>query len=555
MNINININILIILVALLIAMLAVYVLYAIIMPKGNDLQRDKEFELTTKNIKEHVKTLFDKGEYALVQLLATKYLERMPSNNEVRQYLAHAYFKDKKYNNSIKQCLMILKRNPNNAATRRILGDCYIEKGLLNKAIKEYEELYETKNQDKDVLKTLAKLYKDTDQIHSAIAIYNMLNDLATENDEIAEIQTVLAELNVAAHDYPAAFEAYKTKLGIYPTDYETNKKLTELYIKINNQQKAIETLLYMLSFVTDPKNLQWVYENLISIYASMEEYEKAIDYSKRLLDIQGSDKFKIQNDIAMFNLKLNHYAEGISILEELVMISQSAFDVTVELADAYISQKEYQKALDKYTALLDRATQKEAKDVRALICRLYISWADEMAAQKNYEQSNKYLETASDYNPLDSEIYYHKALNQYALKNYSSCIEFIHSAMEYDKFGNYKTKYLLKLAEAHHQLGNLFEEKKALNDLLKIDPQNPMGLYYSGLMYVSQHDSKSAEENFLKALEYQPDLIKAKYNLALIYENNNREKAKELFMEVLEEDPSFDEAKRAFADFVASEY
>ena len=91
--------------------------------------------------------------------------------------------------------------------------------------------------------------------------------------------------------------------------------------------------------------------------------------------------------------------------------------------------------------------------------------------------------------------------------------------------------------------------------DLLKIDTKNPMGLYRSGLMYIAQHDAKNAEEYFKKALEYDPNLIKAKYNLALIYESNNRDKAKELYIEVLEQDPTFVEAKNALADLSSSEY
>ena len=48
--------------------------------------------------------------------------------------------------------------------------------------------------------------------------------------------------------------------------------------------------------------------------------------------------------------------------------------------------------------------------------------------------------------------------------------------------------------------------------------------------------------------------MIKAKYNLALIYENSNKDKAKELYMEVLEQDPTFQEAKNALTDLSGSD-
>ena len=525
-----NINIIVIAIAFVIALVTIYILYAIIMYQGTKNQKGNELQLSTKNILDQVEVLFEKKEYALVQLLATKYLDRVPTHQEVRKYLANAYYEDKKYNNAVKQCLIILKKDTNNIETRKLLGDCFIKKGLLSKAIKEYEGIFDYKSTDIDVVRTLAELYRETEQTFSSISVYNILAGLLEKNDDIAEAQLILAELNEIAHDYPAAFEAYKARLGIYPTDIPTNQKLVELYIKLKNFPKAIETLIYMLTFVTEPKILLWTNEKLISLYVETEEYEKAIEYSNKLLEVQGSDKFKIRNDIALFNIKLNNYDTGIAILEELVMMSQNGYEVTTQLADSYIKCKEYQKALDKYLALLDKATQKEAKNVRLLICELYIEWAKNKASEGKYDDSFTLLENAIDYNAVNSEIYYNKALNHIAQKNYASSVELLHRALEFDKFKDNHAKYYITLSEAHHYLGNFFEEKKALSDLLKIDDRNPMGLYRSGLMYVAQHDTKNAEEYFKKALQYDPNLIKAKYNLALLYESNNRDRAKELY-------------------------
>ena len=130
-----NLNIIIISAAFIIALAAIYILYAIIMHQGTKNGKGNELQLSTKNILDQVEILFDKGEYALVELLATKYLDRVPSHQEVRQYLAKAYFKNKKYNNAIRQCLIVLKREPNNINTRKLLGDSYIKKDMLGKAI------------------------------------------------------------------------------------------------------------------------------------------------------------------------------------------------------------------------------------------------------------------------------------------------------------------------------------------------------------------------------------------------------------------------------------
>ena len=548
-------NIIIIVVAFVVAIIAIYILYSIILYQGSGTSRGDELQISTKNILEQVEVLFEKKEYALVQLMATQYLDRVPGHIEVRIYLAKAYYEDRKYNQAIKQCSIILKKKSNSVETRQLLGDCYIKKQLLQKAIKEYEYVFDHKKNDKVVVRTLAELYRQTDQPYSAIGAYEILSDLLELDEDVADVQSILAELNEEVHDYPAAFEAYKTRLGIYPNDVKTNRKLTELYIKIKNYPVAIETLQYMLTFATEAKVLLWIYDTLVALFVETEDYEKAIEYSEKLLDIQGSDKFKVRNDIASFNIKLNRMGEGIAILEDLAMMSQNGFDVTLELADAYIQTKEYTKAIDRYKILLDKATPKEAKTVNLLLCELYIKWAVDMAEQDKLEESFEHLKEAMEYNALNSEIYYNVAQNYYKQKNYTGSIETVNKALEYDKQNTYRAKYLLLLSQAHHQLGNFFEEKKALTDLLKFDEKNPQGLYRVGIMYAAQHDFKNAEEAFKKAIVYDPELIPAKYNLALLYENNNREKAKALYMEILEQDPTYEEAKNSLADLSTSDF
>lgn len=545
-------NIILIIVAFSVAIAAIYALYSIILFQGA-VSKGDDLQLSTKKILEQVDVLYSKKEYALVELLASKYLDRVPGHTDVRKFLAKAYLEDKKYNQAIKQCGIILQKRPNDTDTHFVLGKCYIKKRFLNKAINEYSIVYEKNKKNKEVVQTLAELYTRTDQLYMAVAAYKELVDLNDSDEIIADIQSIIAELSEEMHDYPEAFEAYKARLNIYPKDVETNKKLTELYIKISNYSMAIETLLLMLSFVTEPKMLLWVFETLVNLYEETKDYEKAIAYAEKLLDVQGSDKFKIRERIAGFNLMLGKADDCILILEDLAMMSQNALDITIQLADAYIRNGDYQKALDKYLILLDKATQKEVKQINSLIGDLYIKWSVQYTEYKDYTKALELLENATHYSPVNPEVYYQYAYNHFEQKNFTNVVEFITKALNYDKEGQYTVKYLLILSQAQHELGNFFEEKKALTDLLNIDEKNAEGLYHLGLMYAAHHDIKNAEEALEKAISYNPEMINAKYNLALIYENTNRDKAKELYMEVLEQDPTFIEAKNALADMADS--
>ena len=541
-------NIILIIVAFSVAIAAIYALYSIILFQGTT-SKGEDLQLTTKNILDQVDVLYSKKEYALVELLATKYLDRVPDHTDVRKFLAKAYLEDRKYNLSIKQCEIILGKRPNDIETHHVLGKCYIKKRLLNKAINEFSIVYDKNKKNKEVVQTLAELYTRTDQLFMAVTAYKELVDLTENQNEIADIHSIIAALSEELHDYPEAFEAYKSRLNILPKDVETNKKLAELYMKLNNYPMAIETLLLMLSFVSEPKMLLWVFETLVDLYEETKDYEKAIAYSEKLLDTQGSDKFKVRERIAKFNLLLGKSNDGILILEDLAMMSQNGFDVTVQLADAYIKNGEYQKALDRYLILLDKSTQKEAKQINTLIGDLYIHWSIPYTESDDFVKAFELLDHAAQYSPVNPEVYYQFAYNHFLQKNFSNVVEFITKALNYDKENQYTVKYLLMLSHAQHELGNFFEEKKALTDLLNIDDKHPEGLYRLGLMYAAHHDIKNAEEAFEKAISYNPEMIPAKYNLALIYENSNRERAKELYMEILEQDPSFIEAKNALAD------
>ena len=548
----ISTNLLIIVIAFAIAVIAIYILYSIILFQGTN--KGDDLQLSTKNILDQVDVLFEKGEYPLVELLGTKYLDRVPDHTDVRVYVAKAYYEDKKYNQAIKHCLLILKKRPTNIETHELLGKCYIKKQLLAKAIKEYEYIYEKDKADKNIVRTLAELYRDTEQTFMSISAYGVLSELLSSDEDIADVQLIIAELNEEVHDYPAAFEAYKTRLGIYPKDISTNRKLTELYIKIGNYQIAIETLLYLLSFATEPKDLLWIYETLVDLYEITENYTSAIEYCEKMMEVQGSDTFKIRDRIAAFNVKQGNLNDGILILEDLAMMSQNSFDITTKLADAYIQNKDYQKALDRYTLLLDKATPREAKQINTLICSMYINWAIYMREEGKIEASFEYLKSATQYNPIEPEIFYNIAVNNFEKKNYTGAIESVNKAIEFDKMRENHVKYYLLLADSHHNLGNIFEEKKALSDLLNIDDKNAQALLRLGVLYSSQQDVKNAEEAFKEAIKNDPDLIVAKYNLALIYENNNRDRAKELYIEVLEQDPTFEEAKNALAELTSTE-
>ncbi len=544
------VNTIIIMAALILAGGAIYVLYSLLLYSGSKDPHD-ELQLTTKNIIEQVDVLYKKKEYALLELFATKYLERVPGNFAVREYLAKSYYETKKINRAINECILLLKHNPQNIEVRKVLGECYVKKEMYMDALTQFEICYQQNEQQPDVVKRLAELYKQTDQVYSAINAYKLYTEMIEETPEQAEIYSILADLNEAAGYYPAAFEAYKHRLTIYPTDFDTNKKLANLYIKIKNLPKALEILEYMLTFTTDNRQKIGIYDGVIEIKTELEDYEGALDSANHLLEIPGVDTFKTRNIIALLLVKQGRMEEGIQILEDLVMLSQNAYDITMELAMAYRQHKNFRAAFDKYKILLDDADQKEAKEIRAKICELYIDWAMYKERGKKFDDTEalKYLTNAMQYDALNPKVYYNFAMVSMKNGNYNDAVMYLQKAIEFEKDETEACQYYVKLSECHHQLGNVFEEKKALADLLSIDDENAVGHMKMGILYHSQQDIKNAEDSLLKAISLDDTLVDAKYYLALIYETHDKEKANKLYQEILEQDPTYKNARLALTE------
>ena len=85
--------------------------------------------------------------------------------------------------------------------------------------------------------------------------------------------------------------------------------------------------------------------------------------------------------------------------------------------------------------------------------------------------------------------------------------------------------------------------------DLLSIDDENAVGHMKMGILYHSQQDIKNAEDSLLKAISLDDSLIDAKYYLALIYETHDKEKANKLYQEILEQDPTYKNARLALTE------
>jgi len=209
---------------LIFVVFGLFLLYASLVSADN-AEQGKGLQVTTKNILEQVENLYNEKEYAILEILAKKYLERVPKHYGVRCYLAKCYFDTNKTTAAIYECLRILKKHREMDDIRLILAQAYNQKNLTIEALKQFEILYKRGDSSVEVIRNMAELFNKVSQYSASIKLYNMLVQKVENDDEISEIRQILSQLNEKIGDYASAFESYKIHLQLSPNDYDSRRK------------------------------------------------------------------------------------------------------------------------------------------------------------------------------------------------------------------------------------------------------------------------------------------------------------------------------------------
>jgi putative PEP-CTERM system TPR-repeat lipoprotein len=137
--------------------------------------------------------------------------------------------------------------------------------------------------------------------------------------------------------------ESYLNRfLGSYPGNVYARKVLAEVQIKQNNPDRALETLLPLLS--SDTKDAQ-VLALAGEVYLRNKDYNKAMGYLDRASELDP------KNATVKTSLAAGHLAEGesdkaLAELEQAASLSEKAGQADLALVVLHLKDKEYDKAL-----------------------------------------------------------------------------------------------------------------------------------------------------------------------------------------------------------------
>lgn len=282
-------------------------------------------------------------------------LEKDPDNIDNLNYLAEAYLKLNKIDESIFYYEKILEIDPYDAETWVMLSDIYISKGDFEKAI-EYVE--------------------------NANAI----------NEEMLDSYFILANSLLLHKKYDEAIKYYKTYLEFEPTNAEAYYKLGVSYESIENFKDAIEAYTKAIEYDDG-------YENSFILtrgycYLKMNEFEKAEDDFIKYIDLHPKD---IEGYLGMSQLfyKMGRKDEALKFLMTANDYSPNNQLVLFNLSFLSYELGDNVRALD----YIDKTLKLEPDSADAHYLRAQI-----LFKTNNYDEGFKSLQTSFDLNSTFKE-------------------------------------------------------------------------------------------------------------------------------------------------------
>ena len=341
-----------------------------------------------------------------------------------------------------------------------------------------------------------------------------------------------------------------------------TFSQAEDLFIKARYEEAI---LLFEAALETDPHNVR-AYARLADIYYLTNRYSGAITKIKQIGKI---DKTSV--DYLRFSAKRlllsQQYDKAIELYRELLEKAPDNLQVNYEIGICFLETNQFNEAVAKMNELL--ALKPGFIGAKFILGNL-------QGKQGKLDKEIKIYQDIITENERFPQIFQYLGVTYYRKGDFGQAVETFKKAlaMEPDNTNvrfnlalSYEDqeKYEEAIAEysqviekdpdnlaAHLNLGVLYgnigdtekemEEYKAIN---KIDPKYPDIYFNAGIIQYNKDNIKQAMRMFRKTISCDPNFIKAYYNLGVLYQQQgNEHMARNCLRKVLELDPGHEKAR-----------
>ncbi|HOK36319.1 MAG TPA: tetratricopeptide repeat protein [Paludibacteraceae bacterium] len=505
--------------------------------------------------------------YAYSQYLLGNYEEALPEflkiKNEtdyqaiVPYYLVQIYYIQKDYKLARQEAFSLLENYPdnkNNAEIYRILGEiAYNEKNYKDAVfyLTKYEKMFpQVLRNDmyilglsyfqlkdyKNAVVYLSKVTTTRDEISENAYLYLgssyiYLNDkinarLAYEaaletNFNPAVREEALFNYALTCYETPSAFgetiSAFTRFLSEFPNSKysdEAYRYLAEAYLTTKNYELAYQSISQIKQLMPQlSETKQYLLYKLGSQAFVQNDYEKAIDYFTRALEISSSNKYaaeclfwraecfsrlqksaQAQNDLTAFFK--NAYAKS----------SVNFIMANYSMAYAYFSQKKYSEALNwflKYINLESNSSSVTYVDALNRIGDCYYN-------ARNFEQALKYYDKVVQLSPETADYaLFQSAYIEGIKKNYTAKISKLEKLLTLYPGSEYNDNALYEIARSYLMLNNNEKAIAIYQRLINQFPNSVLArksMLEIGMIYLNEKNYDKAITTFKNVIEKYPE-------------------------------------------------
>ena len=172
------------------------------------------------------------------------------------------------------------------------------------------------------------------------------------KNYSNVELRRILAQSLMATGNTEIAIMHFEAILSINPNDVETEEILANYYMENGPKSRAIDIYNKILSY--DSGNIDAV-EKLAKLYEEIQNYPKAIEMNKLLVDIEvDSDKIlEYRYLLADLYIKTNDIQKAFEEYESIHKENPDNIEITMLLADLAYQNRYWQDCLGYYQQII----------------------------------------------------------------------------------------------------------------------------------------------------------------------------------------------------------
>jgi tetratricopeptide (TPR) repeat protein len=280
------------------------------------------------------------------------------------------------------------------------------------------------------------------------------------------------------AGKFDQAISLYRQLVEDNPRDWNTIKKIGDLYSRINKNREACEEYAKVADFYSKDGFLLksiaiWKQINKLDPSA-LDPYLNLADlYSKQGLMMEAKSQYQIVVDEYIKRGKMRDAGD---VLKKMADIDPADLKIRSKLADLYMRDGSTVKAIEEHVAIADELTKKghlaealqvlekglkldpKSQKLRGELARIHV-------VQKNFEKAARYLEELVRESPSDGQL-------------------------------------LFRLGESYVGAKKIEEAEAIFKRLLEIDPNDQDAHVQMGRVYLLQGDPDAAFDEFLPVVD-----------------------------------------------------